>query len=41
MSENLIDARNLSLSVPYYQPEARKLMTMPRRLLSDVAVHTR
>jgi ABC-type polysaccharide/polyol phosphate transport system ATPase subunit len=36
MSENLIDAKNLSLSVPYYQPEARKLMTMPRRLLSDV-----
>jgi ABC-type polysaccharide/polyol phosphate transport system ATPase subunit len=34
--EPLIEARSISLTVPYYQPEARKLMALPTRLVSDL-----
>lgn len=34
--ENLIEAKSISLTVPYYQPEARKLMALPTQFLSDL-----
>ncbi len=34
--EPLIEAKSISLTVPYYQPEARKLMALPTRLVSDL-----
>jgi ABC-type polysaccharide/polyol phosphate transport system ATPase subunit len=36
MHQPLIEARNLTLSVPVYRPDDRKLLTNPSRFLADI-----